>query len=123
VLPSTPATAVQLCYYLRVLFRLLFRLILPAILGATMGFLALAFAIENEPIDTATSLAIVSPGLQAAELIAPAKHQSMASTFGNFLRIALGVNAAYYFAILAGFAWLAERLFWRRSRSYKTEQN
>ena len=103
--------------------RILFRLVLPAILGGTLGFFALAFAVENEPVDTATSLAIVSPGLQAAELIAPAKHQSMASTFGNFLRVALGVNAAYYFAILAGFAWLAERLFWRRSHSHKTEQN
>jgi hypothetical protein len=95
---------------------------LPAALGALLGFFALALAIENEPIYTAASLAAVSPGLQVAELVTPAKHESMASTFGNFLRVALGVNAAYYFAIFAGLAWLIDRLI-RRSRSTMGQQN
>ena len=48
-----------------------------------------------------------------AELLAPAKHESLASTFGGFLRVALGVNMAFYFAILA----LAAYLWDRRRRS------
>jgi len=106
-----------------VFLRLLFRVLLPAVLGAVCGFFALAFAIENEPIYTAASLAVVSPGLQVAELLTPAKHESMASTFGTFLRVALGMNAAYYFAILAGLAWLIDRLIWRRPRSNTPLQN
>ena len=103
--------------------RILFRFSLPAALGAGVGFLALAFAIENEPIYTTASLAALSPGLQVAEALTPAKHESMASTFGTFLRVALAVNAAYYFAILAGLAWLIDRLVWRRPRSNTPLQN
>ena len=103
--------------------RILFRLVLPAAVGAGVGFFALAFAIQNEPIYTTASLAAVSPGLQVAELLTPAKHESMASTFGTFLRVALGVNAAYYFAILAGLAWFIDRLIWRRPRSNTPLQN
>lgn len=106
-----------------VFLRLLFRVLLPAALGAVCGFFALAFAIENEPIYTTASLAVVSPGLQAAELVAPAKHESMASTMGNFLRISLGVNTTYYSAMLAGLAWLIDRLIWRRPRSNSPLQN
>jgi hypothetical protein len=100
-----------------VFLRFLFRVLLPAVLGAVCGFFALAFAIENEPIYTAASLAVVSPGLKAAELITPAQRESMASTMGNFLRISLGVNAAYYFLILAGVAYIVDRLCFRRRRA------
>ena len=103
--------------------RVLLRFLLPAALGGVLGFFALAFAIENEPIYTTASLAAVSPGLQVAELLTPAKHESMAATFGNFLRVAIGVNAAYYFVILAFLAWLIDRLFVRRPRSNTSLRN
>jgi hypothetical protein len=46
-------------------------------------------------------LAIFSPGLKVAEMLIPAKHESLGSTFGGFLRVAIGVNAVLYFSIFA----------------------
>jgi hypothetical protein len=91
--------------------RLLLRLILPAVLGALLGFLALAVAVQDEPTLPATLLAIFSPGLKVAEMLIPAKHESLGSTFGGFLRVAIGVNAVLYFSIfaLAGY-WVDRRL-------------
>jgi hypothetical protein len=54
-------------------------------------------------------LAVVSPGLKVAEMLVPAKHESLGSTFGGFLRVAIGVNAAFYFTILALIAYLLDR--------------
>jgi len=103
--------------------RLLLRFLLPAALGAALAFLTLAFAIEYEPVYTTASLIAISPGLQAAELLTPAKHESMASTVGGFLRVALAVNFAYYIAILAVFAYLIDRLVFRRPNSKTPLQN
>jgi hypothetical protein len=96
-----------------VLKRIMFRCLLPAVLGALLGFFALAFAIQNEPTLSTPALAILSPGLKVAELLTPAKHESLGSTFGGFLRVAIGVNTAFYFAIFALVAYLLDR---RRSR-------
>jgi hypothetical protein len=96
-----------------VLKRIMFRCLLPAILGALLGFFALAFAIQNEPTLSTPALAILSPGLKVAELLTPAKRESLGSTFGGFLRVAIGVNTAFYFAIFALVAYLLDR---RRSR-------
>jgi len=96
-----------------VLKRITLRFLLPAILAAPLGFFALAFAVQNEPSISAPALSILSPGLKIAELITPARHESIASTFGGFLRVALGVNAAFYFSIFALVAYLLDR---RRSR-------
>jgi hypothetical protein len=96
-----------------VLRRFTFRLVLPAIVGAALGFFALALAVQDEPSIPAPLLSLFSPGLKIAELLAPAKHESLASTFGGFLRVALGVNIAFYFAIFALAAYLMDR---RRSR-------
>ena len=81
--------------------------------GALAGFLALAFAIQNEPSLSAPVLALVSPGLKVAEFLTPARHESLGSTFGGFLRVAIGVNTAFYFTIFALAAYLLGR---RRSR-------
>jgi hypothetical protein len=89
--------------------RIILRFILPAIIGGFVGFLALAFAIQNEPTVTPAVLAVVSPGLKVAEMLVPAKHESLGSTFGGFLRVATGVNTAFYFAVLALVAYLLDR--------------
>jgi len=81
--------------------RLLVRLILPAILGSIVGFLALAFAVQDEPSLPTPLLSIFSPGLKVAEMITPAKHESLGSTFGGFLRVAIGVKAVLYFYIFS----------------------
>jgi hypothetical protein len=94
--------------------RLLLRLILPAILGSIFGFLALAFAVQDEPSLPTPLLSIFSPGLKVAEMLAPAKHESLGSTFGGFLRVAVGVNAVLYFSIFALAGYLVDR---RLSRS------
>ena len=85
--------------------------LLPAIFGATLGFLALAFAVQNEPALPVPVLAVFSPGLKIAEMFTPARHESLGSTFGGFLRVAIGVNALLYFSIfaLAGY-WIDRRL-------------
>jgi hypothetical protein len=92
-----------------VLRRVTFRLILPAIVGAALGFFALALAVQDEPSIPAPLLSLFSPGLKVAEFLTPAKHESLGSTFGGFLRVALGVNIAFYFAILSGTAYLVDR--------------
>jgi len=94
--------------------RLLVRLILPAILGSIVGFLALAFAVQDEPSLPTPLLSIFSPGLKVAEMITPAKHESLGSTFGGFLRVAIGVNVVLYFSIFALAGYLVDR---RLSRS------
>lgn len=86
----------------------MFRLLLPAAVGAVLGFFALALAVQDEPSIPAPLLSLFSPGLKIAELLTPAKHQSLASTFGGFLRVALGVNMLFYFAILSGAAYLVD---------------
>lgn len=85
------------------------RYVLPAALGAIVGFLTLAYAIPNEASTSTALIALISPGLKIAELTVPARHESLAFTFGWFLRIAIGVNAAYYFLIFALLAFLARR--------------
>ena len=85
------------------------RLILPAILGSVVGFLALAFAVQDEPTLPVPVLSIFSPGLKIAEMVTPAKHESLGSTFGGFLRVAIGVNAALYFSLFALAGYLVDR--------------
>ncbi len=92
---------------------IILRVILPAILGAALGFLALAYAVQNEPALPAAVLAIFSPGLKLAELLTPARHESLGSTFGGFLRVAIGVNALLYFSIFSIAGYLIERRFTR----------
>src|SRR5882757_10778239 len=89
--------------------RLLLRLILPAVLGSLLGFLALAFAIQDEPSIPVPLLAIFSPGLKLAEILTPAKHESLGSTFGGFLRVAIGVNAVLYSSIFVFAGYLLDR--------------
>lgn len=86
--------------------RILIRLVLPAVIGAIVGFLALACAIPAESSLPAPLVALFSPGLKIAEMTVPARHESLAFTFGWFLRIAILANAAYYFAIFALAAYL-----------------
>jgi len=93
---------------------LLLRVILPAVLGSLLGFLALALAVQDEPTLPTPLLAIFSPGLKIAEMVTPVKHESLGSTFGGFLRVAIGVNASLYFAIFAVAGYLVDR---RLSRS------
>ena len=104
---------VDLIEFAWVFKRITFRFLLPAVLGVLLGFFALAFAVQNEPSISAPALAFLSPGLKIAELVTPAKHESLGSTFGGFLRVAIAVNAAFYFAIFALAAYLLDR---RRSR-------
>jgi hypothetical protein len=89
--------------------RLFFRWILPAIAGLIVGVLALPWASTNESSLPVFVVAVVSPGLKIAELIMPARHESLAWTFGWFLRIAIGANVIFYFAIFALLAHLASR--------------
>ena len=89
--------------------RVILSVILPAMLGATLGFLALAFAVQNEPVLPGPVLAIFSPGLKIAEMLTPARHESLGSTFGGFLRVAIGVNALLYFSIFAFAGYLIDR--------------
>jgi hypothetical protein len=89
--------------------RLLVRLILPAILGSVFGFLALAFAVQDEPTLPGPFLSLFSPGLKVAEMLTPARHESLGSTFGGFLRVAIGVNAVLYFSIFALAGYLVDR--------------
>ena len=86
-----------------------FRFLLLAGLGLVAGFLALAIAVPIEPELPSPLIALFSPGLKLAELITPETHKSMAWTFGWFLRIAIAANAAFYFAIFALLAYVADR--------------
>lgn len=89
--------------------RILFRIALPALVALPLGFVCLALAAENEPAIPAPVLMLFSPGLKLAELITPGAHGSLGSTFGWFLRVGIGVNAAYYFAIFLLVAYLTTR--------------
>jgi hypothetical protein len=89
--------------------RILFRIVLPALVALPLGFVGLALAAENEPAIPAPVLMLFSPGLKLAELITPGAHGSLGSTFGWFLRVGIGVNAAYYFAIFFLLACLITR--------------
>lgn len=89
--------------------RLLVRLILPAILGSVFGFLALAFAVQDESSLPGPFLSLFSPGLKVAEMLTPARHESLGATFGGFLRVAIGVNAVLYFSIFALAGYLVDR--------------
>lgn len=93
---------------------LFFRWVLPAIVGLMAGFLALAWAITRESTLPVWLVSVFSPGLKIAELVMPAAHESLAWTFGWFLRIAIGVNAIFYFAIFTVLAYLVDR---RHSRA------
>jgi hypothetical protein len=95
--------------------RLFFRWILPAIVGLLAGFLALAWTSTSESSLPVFFVAVVSPGLKVAELLVPAAHESLAWTFGWFLRISIGVNAAFYFALFAMLAYLFDRRTHRSS--------
>lgn len=89
--------------------RIFFRLVLPAIAGLLAGFVALAIAVPSESTIPVPLVSLISPGLKVAEVVMPAAHESLAWTFGWFLRIAIGVNAAFYFAIFAFLAYLVDR--------------
>jgi hypothetical protein len=99
---------------LRMQKRLFFRWIFPAILGLLVGFLALAWAITSESNQPVSLVSLVSPGLKVAELLMPSAHESLAWTFGWFLRIAISVNAIFYFSIFVLLAYLVDR---RRSQN------
>ncbi|HEY6266101.1 MAG TPA: hypothetical protein VIW93_14975 [Candidatus Acidoferrum sp.] len=89
--------------------RRLLRFLLLAVLGLIAGFIALAIAVAVEPQVPALLIALFSPGMKVAELVAPETHKSMAWTFGWFLRIAITVNAAFYLAIFSLFAFAMGR--------------
>jgi hypothetical protein len=93
---------------LRMQKRSFFRWILPAILGLLVGFLALAWAITSESTLPVSLVFLFSPGLKVAELVMPAAHESLAWTFGWFLRIAISVNAMFYFAVFALLSYLVD---------------
>jgi hypothetical protein len=79
--------------------RVLFRFLLPALVSVPLGFILLALAAQNEPSLPAPLVMLFSPGLKFAELFTPHTQQSLGATFGWFLRIAIAVNAAYYFVL------------------------
>ena len=89
--------------------RRLLRYLLLAALGLIAGVAALAFAVSIEPQVSAPVVALFSPGLKFAEMVAPETHKSLAWTFSWFLRIAIAANAVFYFAIFALLAYFAER--------------
>lgn len=91
--------------------RMIVRFVLPAIFGLVIGFLSLAIAIANEPATPVAILTLYSPGLKVAEMILPQEHGSLAWTFGWFLRIAIGVNAAFYFILFFLLSALLNRRF------------
>ncbi len=93
--------------------RKLFRFLLLAVLGLIAGFLALAIAVPTEPQVPAPLIVLFSPGLKLAEFVTPETGKSFAWTFGWFLRISIAANAAFYFAIFAFVAHIADR---RRSK-------
>ncbi len=87
----------------------LFRFVLLPELGLVAGFLALAIAVPIEPQVPAPLIALFSPGLKLAEFVTPETGKSFAWTFGWFLRIAIAANAAFYYALFAFVAYLADR--------------
>ena len=89
--------------------RVLFVFVLPAAIGGAVGIFALAFAMQNEPNLSAVVVATFSPGLKVAELLTPVKRESLGSTFGDFLRVAIAINGAFYFVLAAVAGRLAQR--------------
>jgi len=89
--------------------RKLFRFLLLVGLSLVGGFLALAIAVPIEAQVPAPLIALFSPGLKLAEFVTPETGKSFAWTFGWFLRIAIAANAAFYYAIFALVAHIAER--------------
>lgn len=81
-----------------------------------MGFVALAVAAGGEPTLPATFVAVFSPGLRAAELLVPERHESLGWTFGWFLRIAILTNALYYFVLFTCGTYSARWLFQRSTK-------
>jgi hypothetical protein len=79
--------------------RTVFRFVVPALISVPLGFILLALAAQNEPAIPAPLVVLFSPGLKLAELLAPQTHESLGATFSWFLRIAILVNAAYYFVL------------------------
>jgi hypothetical protein len=104
----------DLLQFVRMPQRALLHRVLPAILGLLVGFLALAWAITSESALPVWLVCIFSPGLKVAELAMPTAHESLAWTFGWFLRIAIGVNTIFYFAVFAVLAYFIDL---RRSRT------
>ena len=89
--------------------RVLLRYVLPAILGVVAGILALAYTVPNEPTLATPVVSLLSPGLKVAELTLPTRHESLAATFGTFLRIAIAVNSVFYFALFSGLGYCISR--------------
>lgn len=85
------------------------RWVIPAALGLLVGFFALAIAVPSESSLPTPLVTLFSPGLKIAELAVPTRHESLATTFGWFLRIAICVNALFYFVIFALLAFFALR--------------
>lgn len=90
------------------------RWVLPALIGIVAGILALAWAVTSEASLPTGVVLVFSPGLKIAELFLPSAHESLAWTFGWFLRTAIGVNALFYFAI---FSFLIYAVGRRRSKT------
>src|SRR6266446_2248607 len=86
-----------------------FRYVLFAVLGLIAGFLALAIAVPIEPRVIPPVIALFSPGLKLAEFVTPESGKSLAWTFGWFLRIAILLNGAFYFAIFSLIAYVLDR--------------
>ena len=83
--------------------------------GGVVGFFALTLAVQNEPNLPVAVVALFSPGLKAAEMLVPVKRESLGSTFGGFLRVAIAVNGVFYFAIFALAALFLGRFTRRRN--------
>ena len=70
-----------------------------AVAGCFAGFAALAVAAANESVLPAAFVVLFSPGLRLAEILVHGHHESLAWTFGWFLRIAIAGNAFFYFVL------------------------
>jgi len=92
-------------------------LLVCAAAGAVAGFVALAAAAASEPTLPAILVAVLSPGLRAAELLVPGRHESLGWTFGWFLRIAILTNALYYFVLFSCGAYFARWILQRSTKS------
>ena len=84
--------------------------------GGVVGFFALTVAVQNEPNLPVAVITLFSPGLKVAEMLVPVKGEALGSTFGGFLRVAIAVNGAFYFAIFAFVVVLVDRFIRRRNR-------
>jgi hypothetical protein len=90
----------------------LVRTLLLAGLGLVAGFMALAIAVAIEPQVLPPVIALFSPGLKLAEILAPHVGKSFSRTFSWSLRVAILANWAFYFAIFS----FLNYLIGRRSR-------